>query len=290
MSETDIFVSYSKEDRAKARLVAHCLEREGFHVWWDVELQSGESFDLIIERHLAEAKAVVVLWSPRSVSSRWVRAEASNADRAGKLAPVIIEPCVRPIIFELLHTIDLSHWDGDISDPTWQNFLLDLHRTVQKGANGSGQADQTSHAPGVHPSRSAFPAFSDPHKNAVSDHNETWEATQFSILPKAKQECVHYLQLIVDGRVERQFPVNPLGSDIGRITPADITLSDKQVSRRHCRIEQNGDELLVVDLGSTNGTFIDGVRVSDKTTLPVGSTLMIGACRLVHKLLTPVDS
>ncbi|HEX5690307.1 MAG TPA: toll/interleukin-1 receptor domain-containing protein, partial [Roseiflexaceae bacterium] len=117
LSETDIFISYSRDDRAKARLVATCLEREGFTVWWDASIHSGESFDMVIERQLAEAKAVVVLWSPSSVKSRWVRAEASSADRLGKLVPVTIEPCVRPIIFELVHTVELSHWNGDVADP-----------------------------------------------------------------------------------------------------------------------------------------------------------------------------
>ena len=62
---------------------------------------------------LREAKAVVVLWSKHSVDSRWVRAEATQADRHGTLVPVMIEPCKRPIMFELTHTADLSHWKGD---------------------------------------------------------------------------------------------------------------------------------------------------------------------------------
>ena len=76
------------------------------------------------------AKAVVVLWSPRSVVSRWVRAEATIADRCKTLVPVTIEPCERPIMFELTQTADLAHWSGVAGDRTWQAFLGDVRRFV----------------------------------------------------------------------------------------------------------------------------------------------------------------
>src|SRR5947209_403096 len=129
---TDIFLSYAREDRPTARVYAECLIEEGFSVWWDASLRSGQTFDEVIEQRLREAKAVVVLWSPRSVASRWVRAEATLADRRDKLAPVIIEPCDRPIIFELTHTADLADWTGDTTDSGWRSFVKDLHRLVDR--------------------------------------------------------------------------------------------------------------------------------------------------------------
>ena len=134
MSGTDIFISYSREDRAAARYFAECFGQEGFSVWWDAALHSGETFDEVIEKELKAAKAVVVLWSPRSVSSRWVRAEATLADRRNKLAPVVIESCDRPIIFELHHTVDLADWTGDTTDARWKGFVLDLHRIIERNS------------------------------------------------------------------------------------------------------------------------------------------------------------
>ena len=133
MSGPDIFISYNRNDRTAARHFAECFQKEGFIVWWDAALQSGETFDEVIENELRASKAVVVLWSPRSVASRWVRAEATIADRRRKFAPVIIEPCDLPIVFELTHTADLSEWNGDRSDPAWQSFIQDLTRLVDKG-------------------------------------------------------------------------------------------------------------------------------------------------------------
>ena len=99
-------------------------------MWWDQTLKSGEAYDEVTENALRSAKAVVVLWSPRSVISRWVRAEATIADRNKTLVPVMIEPCERPIMFELTQTAELSHWTGDREDKVWRALLADVRHLV----------------------------------------------------------------------------------------------------------------------------------------------------------------
>ena len=106
----DIFLSYNREDQTVARRFAEGFAAEGFEVWWDTTLRAGEAYDQVTEKALKTAKAVVVLWSKQSVDSRWVRAEATLADRQKTLVPVTIEPCERPIMFELTQTADLAHW------------------------------------------------------------------------------------------------------------------------------------------------------------------------------------
>lgn len=129
----DIFLSYNREDQAVARTFADALEAEGFEVWWDADLKSGEAYDEVTEQALRDAKAVVVLWSPRSVMSRWVRAEATLADRNRTLVPAMIEACERPIMFELTQTAELSHWKGDRADRAWRGFLADVRPLVGDG-------------------------------------------------------------------------------------------------------------------------------------------------------------
>ncbi|HSG35614.1 MAG TPA: TIR domain-containing protein [Sphingomonadaceae bacterium] len=132
MSSPDIFLSYNREDAARAKHFADGFAAEGFEVWWDVSLRSGEAYDQVTEEALSNAKAVVVLWSPRSVVSRWVRAEATEAERNKTLLPVMIEPCKRPIMFELVQTAELSHWRGDTDDAAWQAFLGHVRSFVGK--------------------------------------------------------------------------------------------------------------------------------------------------------------
>jgi hypothetical protein len=129
---SDVFLSYSREDLQFARRVAEGLIREGFSVWWDQTLSPGESFDRVTEKALAQAKAVAVLWSKTSVDSHWVRAEATEAHSNGNLVPAMIEPCKRPIMFELTHTADLTHWKGDPDDPRWQAYVSGVRRMVHR--------------------------------------------------------------------------------------------------------------------------------------------------------------
>ncbi len=139
----DIFVSYSRDDQAVARRYAEALTAAGLDVWWDATLRSGEAYDEVTENALRTAKAVVVLWSKRSVTSRWVRAEATLADRNKTLVPVMIEACERPIMFELTQTADLIHWRGAADDSAWRAFLDDVLRFVGR----EGAALSASPAP-----------------------------------------------------------------------------------------------------------------------------------------------
>jgi TolB-like protein len=130
----DIFLSYNREDQAKAKVFADAFAAQGFDVWWDVGLKAGEAYDQVTENALRTAKAVVVLWSKRSVESRWVRAEATLADRQRTLVPCMIEACERPIMFELTQTAELSHWKGETTDRVWLGFLADVARFVGRQA------------------------------------------------------------------------------------------------------------------------------------------------------------
>jgi hypothetical protein len=92
---SDIFISYSKLDRAKAQVLAKALEQEGWSVWWDPKIPPGKTFDEVIERALDTAKCVVVLWSKKSVLSDWVKTEAAEGKRRGILIPALIEDDVK---------------------------------------------------------------------------------------------------------------------------------------------------------------------------------------------------
>ena len=152
MTTPDIFLSYNREDAAVAKRFADAFAREGLGVWWDTALRSGEAYDEVTEAALRGAKAVVVLWSPRSVVSRWVRAEATIADRCKTLVPVTIEPCERPIMFELTQTAELSHWTGDAGDRAWKAFLGDVRRFVGREApTPATSLAQSPPAPAVKP-------------------------------------------------------------------------------------------------------------------------------------------
>jgi adenylate cyclase len=109
----DIFVSYSRQDKARVAPLVAALETEGWSVWWDPEITPGEEFDALISRELETARALVVVWTPVSVESRWVRGEARDAADRGVLVPVRFDGAKLPIDFRAVHTTDLDGWGDD---------------------------------------------------------------------------------------------------------------------------------------------------------------------------------
>ena len=147
----DLFISYGRADEPLARQFAVTLEQEGFAVWWDETLRSGDTYDEVIEAALRQAPAVVVLWSATSVQSRWVRSEATIGDRNGALVPAMIAQCERPIMFELTQTADLTGWSGDREDPRWRSFVGDVRLVVDRRRQQAGAAASSAPAQAVPP-------------------------------------------------------------------------------------------------------------------------------------------
>ncbi len=124
----DIFISYKRQEREKARAIAEMLVMHGYDVWWDIELLPGDKFSREIDEVIKSASAAIVLWSKRAVESNFVRAEAHKAYNKNILIPVRLDDCELPIPFNTSHTMDLSTWDGSKDDP----ILEPLVRAVEK--------------------------------------------------------------------------------------------------------------------------------------------------------------
>ncbi len=132
----DIFISYARADRERVEKLAVALEAEGYSVWWDRHIAGGAEFSEEIEKELAAAKAVVVVWSAESVKSRWVKDEAVAAADAHKLIPVSLDGTEAPMGFRQFHLIDVSKWGGKRDS----NAFQDLTRAVKTTLTGERQA------------------------------------------------------------------------------------------------------------------------------------------------------
>ena len=108
----DVFISYAREDRPFAARLAHALEAGGRTVWWDREVLPGKDFAQLISAELDQAKAVVVIWSPASTPSGWVRDEAQEGLERGVLVPVLAGVAEPPLGYRSIHAVDLTGWDG----------------------------------------------------------------------------------------------------------------------------------------------------------------------------------
>ena len=125
-----IFLSYAREDRACAEVLARVLEGGGHRVWWDRHIESGEEFAAEIEAALGHANVVLVAWSVHSAKSPWVRDEAVIGRDTGRLLPVSIDGSQPPMGFRQFQTLDLTGWKGSKKDTRTAALLRSVQRRL----------------------------------------------------------------------------------------------------------------------------------------------------------------
>jgi pSer/pThr/pTyr-binding forkhead associated (FHA) protein len=74
---------------------------------------------------------------------------------------------------------------------------------------------------------------------------------------------------------------------IGRAEECDVRPLSEEVSRRHCQVLKEADHVAVEDLGSRNGTFVNGKRIDVKTVLHDGDRLRVGSLELTVACVMP---
>jgi pSer/pThr/pTyr-binding forkhead associated (FHA) protein len=70
---------------------------------------------------------------------------------------------------------------------------------------------------------------------------------------------------------------------VGRAPSADVRIDDPRVSRLHARIEMRDDGVYVEDLGSRNGTLVDGAPVASSRQLANGDEITIGTASIIFR-------
>ena len=105
-----IFVSYAREDSDVALKLSRDLKAAGAQIWLDqLDIPPGERWDRAVEAALERSKCMLVILSPRSVSSENVMDEVSYAiDEKKEIVPVIVEHCKLPLRMRRLQFIDFT--------------------------------------------------------------------------------------------------------------------------------------------------------------------------------------
>lgn len=265
---TDIFISYSRKDLAVASTLAETLQKLGYSVWWDMTgLHGGQEFAPVIQQKLSEAKCAIVLWSPDSVVSSWVQAEASFADNRGILLTAITRETDAPMPFNNRHNENLSDWDTGVESHGFQMLLKAVKRLCPE-PTGSVKSDERY--------------SSAAHKQGVSKQETPkthLEDAALSEPEEPKQNQLSLIKIILPGALfvgaavtASYFFIPP--SEVNSDTP-DAT--DTRVVHRSStppRIAKEGDG--TIRFPKTNlslmsipaGSFVMGGKTGDVTEMP----------------------
>jgi adenylate cyclase len=151
----DVFVSYARSDKPRVAPLVAAIEAKGWSVWWDPEITPGQEFDDQIDAEIDAAKAVLVVWTPVSVASRWVRGEAREAAERGILVPVRFEQARLPMDVRAIHTTDLDEWNEDPASAPALEFLRALATMVARSQAAQSARSSAATAAAPAPEESA---------------------------------------------------------------------------------------------------------------------------------------
>ncbi len=215
----DVFVSYARSDKARVAPLVAVLEAQGWNVWWDPAIAPGQEFDERIAEELKRALAVVVVWTPESVRSRWVRGEARVAADRGVLVPVRFDAAELPIDVRAIHTTDLDGWAENAASPAVQELLRSLRSLI--GRHSAAVPPPASTSAGAAPASTGVSICVLPFANMSGDPEQEYfsdgisediitDLTKVSSLAVvSRNTAFHFKGKSVDvGQVARQLQVS----------------------------------------------------------------------------------
>ncbi|MEE2523756.1 DUF3662 and FHA domain-containing protein [Pseudarthrobacter sp. J75] len=103
-------------------------------------------------------------------------------------------------------------------------------------------------------------------------------------VPAAPTRQPSRLQPVLDIDGQR-YSLNAASIVLGRSSEADIMVDDTGVSRKHLEIRTENGFSTAVDLGSTNGSYVNGHKVAGSMELTDGSTITMGRTKIIFRLL-----
>jgi two-component system cell cycle response regulator len=113
----------------------------------------------------------------------------------------------------------------------------------------------------------------------IKDQTHTKPATPIES-DKEQKRNLAYLVVLAGVSAGEMFKLQLDTTVIGRGPKCAVRLNDEGVSREHCQLVRDGEKMILEDLGSTNGTFCNGIRV-DKRELADGDKIMVGSTTIL---------
>jgi hypothetical protein len=244
-----IFISHSSKDAAfVVGYLKPLLEQYGLSVWCSTaDLNWGVDWERQLQQELLNADWFIVVLSPDAADSDWVRAEVHWAmeKRKGSLIPVMLHTCDPAAIHLRLGTVQFI------------DFRHDVEASAQNLLNWLRGRTMLSPIPG--PSKTEV---------APIDQEQICRITAL-------------FDLTIDNSTSRQVSLTiDRQCTLGRGVDVDFALASATVSRYHARLlvvmDMEGKHLEIVDLQSSNGTYVNGARIEHSQRLEIGDRITLG--------------
>lgn len=212
----DVFISYSRSNQDRVRVLADAVRSLGYAVWWDDELPPHKSYGDVISEKIAGARAAIVCWSGDAAQSEWVRAEADLARNQKKLIQISYDDVMPPMPFNQIQFASLADWQGQDDHPGWRKVQASL-------ADLCGPADNPRPLPPPvppHVSRTTSPTPTAP---AAASNRSSLVIIALTLLTVAVVALGWY---VLQGRNAPPQVVNAGRTDSDELAPGDDTGAD----------------------------------------------------------------
>ena len=178
----DVFISYSRDNKARVADIAAAVTAAGYDVWWDAELPPHRSYGDVITEKIGNAKAAIVVWSHASAQSEWVRAEADVARNQKKLVQTAIDDVMPPLPFNQIQFADLRDWNGDPAHSAWRKVLMSLEELCGREAVAAPPRPAPSPEPTAPPAARDEQAAPMPPKSSSTALTLAWALVGLAVI------------------------------------------------------------------------------------------------------------
>ena len=256
----NIFLSYSRRDIKRVEELRQALIGQNYRPWIDPNPRPGQDWRYDIDDAIRNADAMIVVITPDSANSVYVTYEWSYALGLGVPVYVVIFHAAQmhPRL-NACETFDIAAWTDE--NHFWDYFLREFNRlmdqapTKSQGNIGSVRGPVSAKPVPPVQARPQIPAYDK------------------SLMPTSPG---YWIVVRRGPKLNEMFRLDKDVVTLGRDEANDITINDAEVSRYHLRLLKRGDAYALEDLGSTNGTQLNGMQVIEVKQLKDGDTIMLG--------------
>lgn len=240
-----VYLSFAPEDAERAEELRRILMAQGHRPWIDPQPIAGASWHYEVDAAIRTADALIVLVTAAAAHSTYVTYEWALAVGAGlPVFAIIFEEAPEHPRLSTVKRYDARSFSDE--NHFWDHFLGDFNGQVARA-----NADR---------------------RQMATAADESPEIDK-SVMPTEPG----YWLVMRRGPMRNQiYQLEAALVNIGRDIANDIAIRDGQVSSYHLRLTLQGQNYCVEDLGSTNGTRVNGLQISRRTRLNDGDIIALG--------------